>query len=506
MLVGGVVAVGAAVRLALAAAAPLLSAEAYYGLWAREPAWGYHDHPPGVAALIRLGDALLGPTPLGIRLGHVLAVTLAFVLFHRLCRRLVDDRTALLALVALQFSPFGLPLGTLALPDGPLLLTWTAALLFFHRALTGDRWTDWLVAGVCTGLGMLSKYNAFQLPLIFAVTLWVTPGGRARLAGPRPWVALAVALALVAPNLAWNAARPAAGALSTPFADGLEPGKLLANLTLYAALLPLALSPVLGWRAIRSVRSALRDRVAADDVDARFLLTALLVPCALFALVSLVTRVHAHWVATAVLPAIPLALRPVAGTSRRPAVVVCCALTALIVAAGLVVPHLGGAPTNPGGWPGDDTGPLAQIRWKVSGDAELRARLEDEIAARSADGAPFLASTNYHQLARSEWLIDRRVPAVVMRHDDAHQYAIWQDGSAQIGRNALWVEGRRRKRTQERIAERFERFTVLAPVTVEIDGSVHERFELYWCEGFRGVPGLTPGVPLLERDDPEDER
>ena len=28
--------------------------EAYYRLWAEHLSWGYHDHPPGIAAWIRL--------------------------------------------------------------------------------------------------------------------------------------------------------------------------------------------------------------------------------------------------------------------------------------------------------------------------------------------------------------------------------------------------------------------------------------------------------------------
>ena len=57
------------------------------------------------------------------------------------------------------------------------------------------------------------------------------------------------------------------------------------------------------------------------------------------------------------------------------------------------------------------------------------------------------------------------------------------------------VRSIQRYRSLSVIGVEFERVTELDPITVTLDGTVHNRFEIYWCEGFRGVPGLTPGVP-----------
>ncbi|NJO86877.1 MAG: glycosyltransferase family 39 protein [Lewinella sp.] len=70
------------VNLLQSAWSPVDADEAYYWLYARQLAWGYYDHPPAVAALIALGNSLSPTTALGLRLGHVLAGTLAVGLLY----------------------------------------------------------------------------------------------------------------------------------------------------------------------------------------------------------------------------------------------------------------------------------------------------------------------------------------------------------------------------------------------------------------------------------------
>jgi 4-amino-4-deoxy-L-arabinose transferase-like glycosyltransferase len=62
----------ALLRAAVAATTELSDDEAYYRLWALAPAMSYLDHPPMVAWLIAAGQAVLGDTPLGVRLAAVL--------------------------------------------------------------------------------------------------------------------------------------------------------------------------------------------------------------------------------------------------------------------------------------------------------------------------------------------------------------------------------------------------------------------------------------------------
>ena len=71
----GLIAALSALRLLVAAVAPLAYDETYYCLWSKHLAAGYLDHPPMVAFVIRLGTTIAGDNPFGLRL---IAVLLAF--------------------------------------------------------------------------------------------------------------------------------------------------------------------------------------------------------------------------------------------------------------------------------------------------------------------------------------------------------------------------------------------------------------------------------------------
>ncbi|HET6781171.1 MAG TPA: glycosyl transferase, partial [bacterium] len=60
-----------AIRILAASAYPLVDDEAYYWTWSRHLAWGYPDHPPAVAAMVKLTTALVGDSAVGIRLGPI---------------------------------------------------------------------------------------------------------------------------------------------------------------------------------------------------------------------------------------------------------------------------------------------------------------------------------------------------------------------------------------------------------------------------------------------------
>jgi 4-amino-4-deoxy-L-arabinose transferase-like glycosyltransferase len=49
----------------------LLHDEAYYWVWSKHLDWGYFDHPPMIALLIKAGT-IIGDTELGVRLIFVI--------------------------------------------------------------------------------------------------------------------------------------------------------------------------------------------------------------------------------------------------------------------------------------------------------------------------------------------------------------------------------------------------------------------------------------------------
>jgi len=215
-----------AARLLVAALAPLAPDEAYYWIWSRALAASYLDHPPMVAVWIWAGTAILGDTPLGIRLFGPISAALGSWLLADAANRLLPGRgagpTAAILLNATLLMGVGSVIMT---PDTPLVFFWTAAIWAASRvpvpvAPTPDiphpgsptpiaananslRW--WLLTGACAGLALASKYTAVFL--WFGIGAWVLlcPAMRPWLYRPAPWLASLLGGAMVLPVLLWNA-------------------------------------------------------------------------------------------------------------------------------------------------------------------------------------------------------------------------------------------------------------------------------------------------------------
>ena len=278
-----------AFRLWMAAVIPLTEDEAYYRLWAASPQFGYFDHPPMIAWWIAAGRALLGDTPLGVRLVPVLASLAASLLAFDLAAQLgAGARTAERAA---WWTAATLLIGAgcvLAVPDAATTPFWMATLCCLARAKDRPGW--WLAAGLAAGLACLSKYSALFLAPGALIWLTVDPVRRRRLATPGPWLTLVVAAAVFSLNIAWNAqhhwltfdkqfGRVAPGRLS--------PGYEL-ELILGQALL---LNPLITVFALRALR--LRPAPGRPDLSLVWAATAAFAGYLL--LHALHDRVQAHW-------------------------------------------------------------------------------------------------------------------------------------------------------------------------------------------------------------------
>jgi len=315
-------------RLAIAALIPVTQDEAYYFDWARHLAWGYFDHPPGVA-LLGLGVRLEPGSVFMARLGGLLAGLATLVVLDRFYRRcgLMDIRDRALALLLAGATLAGVAGGVITTPDSVLALTWALALHEAERALAVDP-RRWITAGIAIGLGLLGKYTMF---LIGPVLLLAILGTNWRQLLTRwPYLGAGAALLVFAPNLIWNAQNdwltlgfqfghgfatevggavaPEAAAIvqSGPEMPGERAASLLGYLGVQLALwgliaLPILLAPWIGRREVGLSDSRLTTPGRA------LLLAASLFPLGFFALVALISDVEANWPAMYLLGAAPLA-------------------------------------------------------------------------------------------------------------------------------------------------------------------------------------------------------
>ncbi len=177
--------------------------ELYFLSCAHRPALGYADHPP-LATWLLAGLRIIFDDRLAlIRLVPTAAYAASIVLVGRLARMLGGGAFAqTLAALIFATAPAVLVIaGFYSMNPFELLL----AILLAHIALAitqGAHPRAWLWFGAVTGLAILNKHSAVLPAGLLALSTRVTPA-RAHLASRWPYLGVALALVIAAPNLVW---------------------------------------------------------------------------------------------------------------------------------------------------------------------------------------------------------------------------------------------------------------------------------------------------------------
>ena len=202
----GLIAAILVARLLVGANLHLSEDEAYYRLWSMAPAFGYYDHPPMIAWWIAVGRAIVGDTPLGVRLLATIGSAVTSLLVLDMARLTTGDRSAAERAAVWFNCTLLVACGAfLAVPDAPASLFWCLTLWAVLKAGGRRSIGWWLLAGAAAGLATLSKYSALFLGPGLLLWLLSSADGRRALRTPGPWLALIVAASLFGLNLAWNA-------------------------------------------------------------------------------------------------------------------------------------------------------------------------------------------------------------------------------------------------------------------------------------------------------------
>lgn len=188
-----VVIIWLAVNLISAFFSQLYSDEAYYTLFSHQLAFGYFDHPPMIALMIRIGSFIF-KNELGVRLLSVIAVSIALFITYRLA----EVHKPVLFLAAI-FSIFGLNiLGFLALPDSPLLLFTVLFFLIYKRFLQKESLLNSILLGLTMVAMLYSKYHGILI-------IFFTVISNLRLLRSKIfWIAAILGILLFIPHLVWQ--------------------------------------------------------------------------------------------------------------------------------------------------------------------------------------------------------------------------------------------------------------------------------------------------------------
>lgn len=178
--------------------------EAQYWAWSREPAFGYFSKPPLLAWTIALAERICGSSEACIRAPAPILYFGTSLLVYAVARRLYDSRVAFYAALSIALATGTAFSARIISTDVPLLFFWALALLAYIKLLAGGG-TRWgVVLGIAVGFGLIAKYAMIYFILGIALATWLDRDARALIRSPALWLALPVAVALVAPNVLWN--------------------------------------------------------------------------------------------------------------------------------------------------------------------------------------------------------------------------------------------------------------------------------------------------------------
>ena len=167
--------------------------------------WGYYEHPPMIAWVLRALTMLVGDSEASLEAIAIFLNLLILAGMYAVGAGVFGVRAATFGLLAAETTPFFIGGTPLVHIDQPLMLFWLGslwALLRYQR--TGQaRWL--LLMGVLAGGGALSKYTMVLFYLSALVFILLVRERRKELRNPYVYAAGLLSFAVFSPVLIWNA-------------------------------------------------------------------------------------------------------------------------------------------------------------------------------------------------------------------------------------------------------------------------------------------------------------
>ena len=178
--------------------------ELYFLSASKRPTWGYVDFPPLTAWLAWGVRQLAGDSLVALRL-TCLAAGVGTTFFVVLIARELGGGGfgQLVAGFAWSLCPYVLGSASIFHPTWLDALAWSAVVYLATRILVRPEPRLWPLLGLVAGIGLEAKYTMAFLLAGLGLALLLFDRRLLRTGGP--WVALAIAVALLVPNLVWQA-------------------------------------------------------------------------------------------------------------------------------------------------------------------------------------------------------------------------------------------------------------------------------------------------------------
>jgi 4-amino-4-deoxy-L-arabinose transferase-like glycosyltransferase len=278
-------------------ATDLVVDEAQYWTWSREFAFGYFSKPPMIAWVIGATRAICGDGEMCLRAASPALYTASAFMLYLSGRALYGARVGFWSAIVFATLPGVSYSSNLITTDVPLILFWTVALYAWIMLVRRRSMGFAVLLGVAIGLGLLAKQAMLYAFLCIACHAAVSREARGALGGGRGVAAAALALAIFAPALVWNAANGFPTVRHTEANIGwhypyIHPLRLLE----YVGVQFGVFGPIL---LIVLARAAWREMRGPADPNKSLLLSFSLPVLALLAVQAILSRAHGNWSATA---------------------------------------------------------------------------------------------------------------------------------------------------------------------------------------------------------------
>jgi 4-amino-4-deoxy-L-arabinose transferase-like glycosyltransferase len=443
----------------------LVQDESYYWQWSRHLAFGYYDNTPLMAFVIHFFTApwLFGSTETGVRAGALASSVVVSLFIYLLAAELLDERTAMISVVVANIIPLYSAGAILMTQDPVHVALWSATLYFAWLALKQQHgaklWTLWLLTGLLAGLTIMAKLNGSMiLPGIF-LYVCIVPGARRWLKHPAPYIAAAIALAMIVPFILWNHSHENAFWLHSQAMGtrGADKAKTLRWTGEFLGAQALLLSPFVFFTYLFALRFPKMS--AEPDVDSRpltYLWSTSMIVFAVIILQTLRGRVEGNWAVSAYVSGIILvgwlmgrstgkvriwhfvsvALAPSEGV-----IVVTIAYVRIwhfvSVALALLLTFIVYFPT---------IGYGLGLRMKSDRTTELHGwralaqRVSTEQAFVGGPSKSFVFGVNYRMPSEMAFYLPGQPTTYsLFLHDRRNEYMFWNDPNKLIGENAIFV-------------------------------------------------------------------
>jgi 4-amino-4-deoxy-L-arabinose transferase-like glycosyltransferase len=171
--------------------------------WGNLWLWGYSKHPPLAPWLSAAFTDLFGIVGWPLYLLSQISIIICFIAIYQLGKKILPIGYALIGVMLLEGINFYNIESAIFNPNVLMLPLWALMTLFFYNAMTDNRWRDWLLLGICTGLAMLTKYESALLILIMFIFMLSFAKTRAYFRSPHMYVAGILAFLIFLPNFIW---------------------------------------------------------------------------------------------------------------------------------------------------------------------------------------------------------------------------------------------------------------------------------------------------------------